>query len=115
MNQAPARAVFVVPPELATGFRLAGVTVRTARTADEASTTVTGLLPTERGVIAVYEPFYDDFAPLLRSRLGRSVTPVVVAIPSGLAAEGSSVRRHRILGMLQRAVGYHVTFGEGES
>ncbi len=114
MTRAAARLVIVTPPELAPGFRLAGVSVVTAHDPDEALGAVERLVAEEKGVVSVYAPFLEAFAPDLRERLERSVTPVVVAFPAGVAAASPEERRARILGLLQQAVGYQVTFGERE-
>jgi vacuolar-type H+-ATPase subunit F/Vma7 len=114
MNRTAARLVIVAPPELVSGFRLAGVSVVSAEDAAEAYVAIERLIADEKGVIAVYQPFFDVFEPELRERLERSVAPVVVSYPAGLSAAEPGERRARILGMLQQAVGYHVTFGRQE-
>ena len=114
MSRTAARLVIVAPAELVPGFRLAGVSVVAAHDTDEALAVVDRLVADEKGVISVYQPFFEAFAPELRERLERSVAPVVIAYPAGLAAVNPDERRARILGLLQQAVGYHVTFGEQE-
>lgn len=106
-----ARVVVVAPPELEAGFRLAGATVLTALAAAEAERAVAEALEGgERGVIAVYEPFLDEFEPARARRLLESVSPVIVALPAGIGAEAIAGRRARLAGLLQQAVGYHITF-----
>ncbi len=114
MNRTAARLVIVVPPELVSGFRLAGVSVVPAHDATEASAAVERLIADEKGVIAVYQPFVEAFESEFSHRLERSLAPVVVSYPAGLAIAEPEERRARILGMLQQAVGYHVTFGRQE-
>ena len=114
MSRVPARPLFIVPPELAAGYRLAGVSVRVAGNPEEARDALESLMEHERGVLAVYEPFLSGFDRRVRDELERSVAPVVIALPTGLALSEPHERRDRILGMLQRAVGYHVTFGGQE-
>ncbi|MFO7547612.1 MAG: V-type ATP synthase subunit F [Acidimicrobiia bacterium] len=107
--------VIVTPPELDTWFRLAGAETRIAEDADSARSRVEELLHEgERGVVAVYEPFFAGFERGYRERLELSVAPVVVPLPSGIGVEADSGRRARLAARLQRAVGYHVTFGEEE-
>ena len=78
-----------------------------------AAAEVRGLIDAgEQGVVAVYEPFLDGFDPEWRSRLDLSVAPVVLALPTGLEEEPDRSLRARLSARLQRAVGYHVTFGE---
>lgn len=103
----------VSPPEMESGFRLAGVGVRVADDAGEAARVVDELVAGgERGVIAVYEPFLAGFDPVRRASWEASLAPVVIALPAGLGAEPIAGRRSRLAGLLQRAVGYHITFGE---
>lgn len=105
----------VTPPDLEPGFRLAGVTVRVAADAAEAAAAVADLIADgERGVIAVYEPYLHDFDPGRRDQLEASLSPVVVGLPSGLGVQRVAGRRARLAGLLQRAVGYHITFGDEE-
>ncbi len=116
MTTSGAHLVVVVPPELEPGFRLAGTAVRPAATVSEAQEQVAALLSEgERGIVAVYEPWYSQFDPETRNRLDSSVTPVVVPVPSGLETEDPEQRRARLAALLRRSVGYHITFGEEEA
>jgi vacuolar-type H+-ATPase subunit F/Vma7 len=115
MTATTARVQIVAPGEIAVGFRLAGAAVHVPDDAVGAAATVRALVDGgERGVIAVYEPWFDALEPAERERLEASVAPVVVPVPSGLVAAGGAARRARLAGLLQRAVGYHITFEEGE-
>jgi len=108
-----ATLVVVVPEDLASGFRLAGATVESPADADEAAERVRELFAGgDEGVIAVYEPWLQSFSHPLREHLEGSISPVVVPLPSGLEAEGGPARRARLAALLQRAVGYHITFEE---
>jgi vacuolar-type H+-ATPase subunit F/Vma7 len=105
--------VVVVPPELETGFRLAGTETIPAETAEDATAALEELLSEDRGgVIAVYEPFLDRVPEEDRVRLEASIFPVVVPLPPGLHTRDEESHRARISAMLSRAVGYHITFGE---
>ena len=111
-----AHLVVVVPAELGVGFRLSGATVRSASGVAEAQEQVVSLMDEgERGIVAVYEPWYRVFDSDLRGRLDSSVAPVVVPVPSGLETEDPEQRRARLAALLRRSVGYHITFGEEES
>lgn len=113
--RATGRLVVVAPPELAGGFRLAGTDTLVAADPDEAAAVLERVLAEgERGVVAVYEPYFLRLAPERRARLEASTSPVVVALPAGLGAEASAERRARLAARLQRAIGFHVTFGEEE-
>lgn len=115
MTETIARLRIVTPPELASGFQMGGATVHAVESASDAAHTVEALVAEgERGVIGVYEPWLAEFDRAHRDRLEASVAPVVVAVPSGLLTEAGAARRARLAGLLQRAIGYHITFEEGE-
>ena len=111
-----ARLVVISPEELADGFRLTGVAVEQAETPADAQRAVRDLISRgESGVIAVSRPLFDGFEDDLRRRLKASVSPVVVELPTGVGVEPDELRRSRLADRLQRAIGYHVTFGEDEA
>ena len=115
MTEVPARLRVIVPDELAAGFEIAGATVHGQRDAAGAESVVSELVGEgERGVIAVYDPWFTSFPRSARERLEQSVAPVVVRIPSGLGLEGERARRAQLARLLQRAVGYRISFEEGE-
>ena len=113
MTSRTARLLIVTNPLLDPGFRLAGVGTRVAQTAEEAEQAVRRLLDEEElGVIAVHRPFLEGFDPEFRQRLESLVSPVVLPVPDGLESESPQARRARFAELLQRAVGYHIVFGE---
>lgn len=106
--------VVVVPSELEAGFRLAGVQTVKADTGEEAETSVQELIARESGaVIGVYEPFLAAMSARERAAFESSLSPVVVPLPAGMDRHDEESHRARIAAMLSRAVGYHITFGEG--
>lgn len=107
------RLLVLTTPELAPGYRLAGVEAEAAASAGEAERHVRDLLA-EAGIVAVHEPFLDAFEPALRDRLESSTRPIVVALPAGEAPVVEGGRRARLLRMLWQAVGYELTFEPGE-
>ena len=111
----PSGVVFIVPSELETGFRLAGVETVGVETGEEAASSLRGLVAGgERALIAIYEPFLSALADPERSTVEASLAPVVVPLPAGLERHDEERHRARISEMLSRAVGYHITFGGGE-
>ncbi len=101
----------VVPSELAAGFRLAGVVVQEASDAAGAEAIVDALIGEgERGVAGVYAPFHADFDPAVRERYERSADPIVLPLPAGLERADAGAHRARIAAMLERAIGYHISF-----
>jgi vacuolar-type H+-ATPase subunit F/Vma7 len=116
MTTTAARLIVISPEELIAGFRLAGVDVESAEDAKGAEAVVRDLLRHgERGVIAIYGPFFTGMDEDLQRRLRASVSPVVVELPTGIGAEPDHIRRTRLADRLQRAIGYHITFGDDES
>jgi vacuolar-type H+-ATPase subunit F/Vma7 len=110
-----ARLTMVVPPDLALGFRLAGADVVAVASGPEASEALERLTADpEVGVIGVHAPFFDGIAPSARLRYEDMVAPVVVAVPLG-AGEGTGDHRARLASLLQRAIGYRISFGEGDA
>lgn len=115
MTEAIARLRIVAPPELAAGFQMGGATVHVVETARQAADTVEALVAEgEQGVIGVYGSWFEQFNRAQREHLEGLIAPVVVAIPPGLTTEADVDRRARLAGLLQRAVGYHITFEERE-
>lgn len=105
--------IVVIPPELETGFLLAGVETVAAGTAQEAIEALDHLMDeSSSGVIAVYEPFFGQASSHRQAAYDASVSPVVVPMPAGLEERDDQSHRVRISAMLSRAVGYHITFGE---
>lgn len=108
-----AQLTFIVPPELASGFRLAGLQVRSSVDAEEAAAILDELIADgDRGLVGLYEPYYTALASDQPGRsLDRLTEPIVVPVPTGLEAVGVGPRA-RLGALLKRAVGYHMTFGD---
>ena len=108
-----ARLMMIAPPDLAIGFRLAGTDVETVENANETGKVLERLAADpEVGVIGVYAPFYDRLPPEARVAWEDSVRPVVIAVPVGAAGAGERDHRARLASLLQRAIGYRISFGE---
>ncbi len=105
------RLLILTTPELAPGYRLAGVATVGADGPADAATRLRELLQAagEHGIVAVHEPYLDALDDDLRRRVDESREPLVVALPPGDAVAGVSERRARLLRMLWQAVGYHIT------
>ena len=111
-----ARLLILTTPELATGYRLAGVATAAVATAPDAAAMLAELLASgaERGIVAVHEPHLEALEPGLRRRLDASEEPLVVSLPAGEAEAGPSERRARLLRMLAQTVGFRMSFRPGE-
>jgi vacuolar-type H+-ATPase subunit F/Vma7 len=110
-----ARLTVIAPPDLGVGFRLAGTDVVTAANAAETGAALERLAAdAEVGVVGVYAPLFDNLAPDTRRRWEDSVAPVVIAVPVGAAGPGARDHRARLASLLQRAIGYRISFGEDD-
>ncbi len=110
-----ARLTIVAPAELADGFRLAGVDVAEADDASGAAATLERLVADpEVGVIGVHAPLLEGIDAARRRRFEDLVAPVVVAVPAGDIASASGDHRARLASLLQRAIGFRISFGEGD-
>lgn len=116
MTEAPSDLIVVCPKRLGAGFRLAGAATQIAEDAGEAEQVVKRLLAEgQRGVIAIYGPLFQGIEPGMQAQLRGSVAPVVIELPTGESVEPEEARRTRLAQRLQRAIGFHVSFGEEES
>jgi vacuolar-type H+-ATPase subunit F/Vma7 len=110
-----ARLAMLAPPELAVGFRLAGTDVVAVDDAAEAGVALERLCADpEVGVIGVFAPFFDGLDPEVRWEYEDSVAPVVVAVPLGAFGTDAADHRARLASLMQRAIGYRISFGEDE-
>jgi vacuolar-type H+-ATPase subunit F/Vma7 len=108
------RLLVLTTPELAAGYRLAGVATLEIGSPAEAETQLEGLLEHEHGVIAMHAPYFRALSRHLRRRLDSLGDPLVVALPAGSTPDEAHDRRERLLQMLRQAIGYEITFS-GES
>ncbi len=105
----------VVPTGLADGFRLAGVDVVPVVGAADAATALERLAADpEVGVIGVHAPLLDGMEAAVRRRYEDLVAPVVLAVPAGVPGRAAGDHRARLASLLQRAIGFRISFGEGE-
>lgn len=110
-----ARLTMVAPREIAVGFRLAGAD---AVVVDDPSETEAALATLaadpEVGVIGVYAPFFDRLEPATKRAYEDSIAPVVISVPLGAAGTEAEDHQARLASLLQRAIGYRISFGEGQ-
>ncbi|HEY1347680.1 MAG TPA: hypothetical protein VGF54_22040 [Streptosporangiaceae bacterium] len=103
----------IVPPELAAGYRLAGVQTETAASAQAAGQVLDRLLAggDHPGVIAMHAPFLQGLGEHRQRRLARPGGFLVTALPGGEAgAGGPAPAGESLRELLARAVGYEFTF-----
>jgi vacuolar-type H+-ATPase subunit F/Vma7 len=106
------RLLVLTIPELAAGYRLAGVATLEVASPAEAAARLEQLLEHEDGVIAVHAPYFHALPRPLRRRLDALRVPLVVALPAGTTADEARDKRERLLQMLRQAVGYEITFSD---
>jgi vacuolar-type H+-ATPase subunit F/Vma7 len=106
------RLLVLTTPQLAAGYRLAGVASLEIASQAHAATELEALLEQETGVIAVHAPYFHALPRALRRQLASLQVPLVVALPAGTPADEALERRERLLQMLRQAVGYEITFSD---
>ena len=102
--------VVVTDPELAVGFRLAGVEVAEAASPAEAEEIVQRIvLGSDVGLVAVSEEFQRHFGEGLRQLLREAAVPLVVPFP-GKEAYSWKVedRLGYVADLIRSAIGYHI-------
>ena len=106
-----AKLVVITDPALAPGFRLAGVDVYTAGTAEEAQRLLLALMEEgEVGVIAVNADYLAALDEPTRRRIDASYKPVVVGLPGGASVAPEERRSRYIAELIRRAIGFRITF-----
>ena len=102
-------------PELLDGYRLAGVEAYSAANADQAASQLRRLLDSGRGGLAAIDAgLLQGLPPALMNRLRKSRELFHVAIPGVAVEETADEQEQRLLGMIRRAIGFHISFGDGE-
>ena len=108
------KLVVVTNPELAAGFRLAGVDVFSARTREEAQEVLRSLLArSEDDVVAVDSEYLVEPPEDIRRRVEEGYHPLVIGIPKPRVVRPEDRRSHYIREMIRRAIGFQIAFGEG--
>ncbi|GAB4560414.1 MAG: hypothetical protein Kow0047_07010 [Anaerolineae bacterium] len=110
-----ARVVIISNPEMAIGYRLAGVETVVARSASEAASAIRSLLSEpDVGVIAVDASYMARMDETLQREIESRISPIVVALPSAGMGGEAETRRAQIARLLRRSIGYQISFpGEG--
>jgi vacuolar-type H+-ATPase subunit F/Vma7 len=112
---APARPLagdllIVLPAPLEPAFRLAGTRTAAAADVERAQQLVHAEIATRApGVVAVHPDLWERVPTPVRADWQRRLVPLVVPLPAdtGQIAPG---RRHALLDLLARSVGYEITF-----
>ncbi len=105
------RLLIVTRPNLAPGFQLAGVDVHGVEDVESAQELIAGWLAAgETGLLAIDEGVLAALDPALIRRLSTAEQLPFLAIPGGRAIGEEASRHYRILEMIRRAIGFHITF-----
>lgn len=110
-----ADVLLIVPPDLADGFRLAGARVWPAADAQSArELLLAALADPDAGIVGLADEYFAALeAPLLR-RIEQRPRPVVVPLPTRVAARPEEQRRAYLAELIRRAVGLKVVLGRRE-
>jgi vacuolar-type H+-ATPase subunit F/Vma7 len=104
------KMLVVTSPELAVGFRLAGVDVAEAATPQEAEAQVEKIiLGSDIGIVAVSEDFHRHFSSHLNRLIRDSEVPLIIPFP-GKDANVWKVedRLDYVASLIRSAIGYHI-------
>jgi vacuolar-type H+-ATPase subunit F/Vma7 len=105
------RLVVITTPEVAPGFRLAGVETFAVESGAAAEALLREFLAQgEASLIAVRQELLQALDLRLRRQIETSYRPVVLAIPGGLSTPAGE-RRHYLAEIIRYAIGFHITFG----
>ncbi|HYM00303.1 MAG TPA: V-type ATP synthase subunit F [Blastocatellia bacterium] len=109
------RLVIIPEPELAPGFRLAGVEVFTPTDYEGTRAKLLDLIGDESvGLIAVSGAILERLDPETRRKVDSNYKPVVVSLPAATLGAGLLSRRDHLMSMIRRAIGFHITFAGEE-
>lgn len=102
----------IVPPELADGYRLAGVHTEQTATAAAAGEALNRLIAGDGqdGVVAVHPEFLRELGADWQRRIAQADNILVVPLPEGTMAGEPARAGENLRDLLARAVGYEFTF-----
>lgn len=96
-------------PQVASGFRLAGVRSDEALDVPEGVARLRELLrDAAAGVVLLEDSLYDALPPELRAELGRRPLPMVVPVPGPEWGERRTAAESYIVELLRQVIGYRV-------
>lgn len=105
------RLVIVTRSDLTPGFRLAGVEVYGAEDAETAQELISSWLEgDEVNLLAIDDGLVDIMDPAFVKRLQACEHLPHLIIPGGKPFGPEGSRRSRVVEMIRRAIGFHITF-----
>jgi V/A-type H+-transporting ATPase subunit F len=98
--------VVVTDPEMAAGFRLAGVDVYEASDLDEAKLVIPPLINKDDiGIVAISEDLMQVLDNKMLEKIEKTYRPIIIPIPSKIKGISRTTYIERLL---QRAIGYNI-------
>ena len=106
-----AQCIVITRPDLAAGFRLAGVETVSAVSCQDAHRHLLTLLDDEEaGIVAIDQAYLDTVDSVTRKRIESAYRPVVIGIPMGQAGGAAAARRLQLADLIRRAIGVRISF-----
>lgn len=108
------RVTVITDPDTADGFRLAGVLVRVADSAEQARGILAGLLDDDvTGIVVVNERFMAAVDERLQNKIDSLYRPIVVSLPIREHLEIGEDHRTYLSRLIRRAIGFDITLRRG--
>lgn len=105
------RLIVVTRPDLAPGFRLAGVEAFGVEDVETAQELINAWMESDEvNLLAIDDGLMDAMDPAFVKRLEACEHLPHLVIPGGRPLGPESSRRYRIAEMIRRAIGFHITF-----
>ncbi|HEY3318595.1 MAG TPA: V-type ATP synthase subunit F [Coriobacteriia bacterium] len=108
------KLVVLTDAESADGFRLAGVDVEVATSADEARRKLNSLVDDDNsGIIAVNESMMASIDERLQKKIDSIYRPIVVSLPLKETLHEEEDHRAYLSRLIRRAIGFDITLRRG--
>ncbi len=102
----------ITTPDLAPGFRLAGVETFAVDSVAQAEQLLQKLMTgREASLIVVRRGLLQAMSRRLQRQIETSYRPVVIDIPGSMPTHVGGERRRQISELIRRAIGFQITFG----
>lgn len=104
------KLIVLTDPDTADGFRLAGVSVTTAESPEDARKQLASLIDEdESGIIAVNERLMSAIDDRLQKKIDSIYRPIVVSLPIREQLEVGEDHRAYLSRLIRRAIGFDIT------
>lgn len=110
------KVIVITDPEMADGFRFAGVSVVPVDTKEAAREQIRILLDDpDAGILAVNESFYNALDEKTMEKIDSVYRPIVIPMPVKETVEMAGERRAYLARLIHRAVGFDITLRSRET